>query len=82
VIVSTGKRIDVGDLPESMRAAVSVQRRRVKPQSLAEVEAEYVDKILALTRGNKTEAARILGISRKNVYEKLARQKKGMKDEG
>jgi DNA-binding NtrC family response regulator len=82
VIVSTGKRIDVVDLPESMRAAVSVQRRRVKPQSLAEVEAEYVDKILALTRGNKTEAARILGISRKNVYEKLARQKKGMKDEG
>jgi len=82
VIVSTGKRIDAGDLPESMRAAVSVQRRREKPQSLAEVEAEYVDKILALTRGNKTEAARILGISRKNIYEKLARQKKGMKDEG
>lgn len=82
VIVSTGKRIDVGDLPESIRAAVSVQRHREKPQSLAEVEAEYVDKILALTGGNKTEAARILGISRKNVYEKLARQKKGMKDEG
>ena len=37
-------------------------------------------------QGNKTEAARVLGISRKNLYEKLARRKKesseGMKAEG
>jgi two-component system response regulator HydG len=79
VIVSTGKQIDADDLPESLRAAVGVQVRRAKPQSLAEVEAEYIEEVLAFTRGNKTEAARILGISRKNIYEKLARQKK---DEG
>jgi len=82
VIVSTGKRIDVDELPESIRAAVRVQRHREKPPSLAEVEAEYVDTILALARGNKTEAARILGISRKNLYEKLARKKKGLEDDG
>ena len=29
--------------------------------------------MLASAKGNKTEAARILGISRKNLYEKLAR---------
>lgn len=79
VIVSTGKQIELTDLPESIRAAVRVQRQRDKPQSLAEVEAEYVAEILAFTRGNKTEAARILGISRKNLYEKLARKRK---DEG
>lgn len=79
VIVSTGKRIEVDDLPEPIRAAVLVLRRREKPQSLAEVEGEYVTEILASTKGNKTEAARILGISRKNLYEKLARQKR---DEG
>ena len=79
MIVSTGKRIEVDDLPEPIRVAVLVQRRREKPQSLAEVEAEYVAEILASTKGNKTEAARILGISRKNLYEKLARQKR---DEG
>jgi DNA-binding NtrC family response regulator len=45
------------------------------PQSLAAVEADYVTEILAAAKGNKTEAARILGISRKNLYEKLARQK-------
>jgi two-component system response regulator AtoC len=79
VIVSTGKLIEVEDLPDPLRVAVRVQRRREKPQSLAEVEAEHVTEILAAAKGNKTEAARILGISRKNLYEKLARQKK---DEG
>jgi transcriptional regulator with PAS, ATPase and Fis domain len=86
VIVSTGTRIEAEDLPESIRTTVRVQRRREQPQSLAEVEAEYVEEILSATGGNKTEAARILGISRKNLYEKLARQRKDeggrMKDEG
>ena len=79
VIVSTGKRLEADDLPDSICAAVNMQRRRERPQSLAEVEAEYVEEILASTKGNKTEAARILGISRKNLYEKLARLRK---DEG
>lgn len=77
VIVSTGKEIELEDLPEPIRVAVQLQRRRhERPQSLAEVEAEYVAEILASVKGNKTEAARTLGISRKNLYEKLARQKK------
>jgi len=80
VIVSTGKLIELEDLPEPIRIAVSLQRRRAVPQSLAAVEAEYVAEILVAAKGNKTEAARILGISRKNLYEKLARQKG--KDEG
>ena len=79
VIIATGNRVEATDLPEAIRAAVLVQRRRQKPQSLAEVEAEYVAETLAATAGNKTEAARILGISRKNLYERLARVKK---DEG
>src|SRR5258705_1585909 len=75
VIVSTGKLIELEDLPEPIRIAVSLQRRRAVPQSLAAVEADYVTGILAAAKGNQTEAARILGISRKNLYEKLARQK-------
>ncbi|MEP6743284.1 MAG: sigma-54 dependent transcriptional regulator [bacterium] len=74
VIVSGGKQLVVADLPESIRAAVLVERRRTQPQTLAEVEADYVQQILEATKGNKTEAARILGISRKNLYEKLARR--------
>jgi len=92
VIVSSGQRIEVDDLPESLRVAARLQRRLKKPLSLAEIEAEYVEEILAGANGNKTEAARILGISRKNLYEKLARRNQkdevgrmeeggGMKDE-
>ena len=80
VIISSGKQLEVADLPEPIRAAVSVERRRKQPQTLAEVEADYVQEILAATKGNKTNAARILGISRKNLYEKLARFER--KDEG
>jgi DNA-binding NtrC family response regulator len=47
---------------------------------LAQVEAEYIAETLQATRGNKTEAARILGISRKNLYERLARLEKGHGD--
>jgi DNA-binding NtrC family response regulator len=37
------------------------------------MEAVYISQILTATKGNKTECARILGISRKNLYEKIAR---------
>jgi transcriptional regulator with PAS, ATPase and Fis domain len=80
VIVSSGKQIETDALPDSILAAAQVRRRQSQPQTLAELEADYVKQILANTAGNKTEAARILGISRKNLYEKLARQQE--KDEG
>ena len=38
---------------------------------LARIEKEHLIKVLAETDGNKVEAARILGISRKNLWEKL-----------
>jgi DNA-binding NtrC family response regulator len=37
------------------------------------MEAAYISELLVATGGNKTECARILGISRKNLYEKIAR---------
>ncbi len=73
VIVSEGAKIEAMDLPEAVRAAVKLQARRVRPPTLAELEADYISETLRLTRGNKSEAARVLGISRKNLYEKIAR---------
>ena len=73
VIVATGARIEESDLPATLQAAVLVQRRRRRPRTLAELEAEYVAETLAATNGNKSAAARILGISRKNLYERVAR---------
>lgn len=77
VILSDSKQIEVKDLPEGIRAAVQAYKRRENPLSLAEVEADYLAETLLATKGNKAEAARILGISRKNLYERLARQRKG-----
>ncbi len=73
VIVATDARIQVADLPEALRAAVLMKERGKQRQTLAELEADYIAETLAATGGNKAEAARLLGISRKNLYEKLAR---------
>ena len=80
VIFATGKQLEVGDLPAAIRAAVALKRQHRQPRSLAEVEAEYLQETLATTGGNKTAAARILGISRKNLYERLERLEKGSGD--
>ncbi|HKP81673.1 MAG TPA: sigma-54 dependent transcriptional regulator [Pyrinomonadaceae bacterium] len=73
VIVATGRGIEEQDLPVGLSAAVTAQQQREKPRSLAQMEAAYIAELLAATGGNKTECARILGISRKNLYEKIAR---------
>ncbi len=73
VIVATRESIEEQDLPAGVTAAVNTQRQKEKPLSLAQMEAAYIAQMLAATRGNKTECARILGISRKNLYEKIAR---------
>lgn len=77
VIVSTGEQLETEDLPASLHAAVTLQRRRTRRQTLAELEADYIMETLAAAKGNKSEAARLLGISRKNLYEKLARYEAG-----
>ncbi|HEV2803252.1 MAG TPA: sigma-54 dependent transcriptional regulator [Pyrinomonadaceae bacterium] len=80
VIVADGERVDVEHLPEAVRAAASLQRRRdARRMTLSELEAAYIAETLAAVGGNKSEAARLLGISRKNLYERLARYRK---DEG
>ena len=59
------------ELPRLMRfsalqgGCVSVQR------SLAQVEAEHIHAVLASVEGNKTQAAKILGIDRKTLQNKL-----------
>lgn len=74
VIVAGGGQIQEADLPQPLRAAAVLGERATRRRrTIAEVEADYISETLAAARGNKSEAARILGISRKNLYEKLAR---------
>jgi two-component system, NtrC family, response regulator AtoC len=73
VIVSRGDEIDERDIPETVRATVAAQTRGNRRLTLGEVEEQHIKETLVAAGGNKTEAARMLGISRKNLYERLAR---------
>ena len=79
VIVCSGPEVEAAHLPDSVRLAAAQQARKDRRPTLAEIESDYIRETLAVARGNKTEAAKILGISRKNLYERLARESK---DEG
>jgi DNA-binding NtrC family response regulator len=78
VIVATERQIQEADLPQPLRAAVTMtERAGHRRRTIAEVEADHINETLEAVGGNKSEAARQLGISRKNLYEKLARYEKG-----
>jgi len=72
VVLAEGDRVEEKDLPQNVRAAAKLKARDGRP-TLAELEADYIAEVLAFVRGNKSEAARVLGISRKNLYEKIKR---------
>jgi two-component system response regulator HydG len=74
VALTPRDHIGVDDLPDAVRGAKPVRRSAsgpVEPTSLAEVERRHVLAILASTRGNRKEAARILGLDRKTLYRRL-----------
>ncbi len=69
VLMASRDPIEVCDLPHPMR--FSAQRSNGALRSLAEVEREHVRRVLDEVGGNKSQAARILGIDRKTLRAKL-----------
>ncbi len=69
VLMSEGGTIEAPDFPSLMRK--SQLRDTGFSRSLADVEAEYIRNVLESVDGNKTQAAKILGIDRKTLREKL-----------
>jgi transcriptional regulator with PAS, ATPase and Fis domain len=65
-------RVDIVDLPETMR--FSIDHKAGLNRSLAAVENEHIQNVLASVGGNKTQAAKILEIDRKTLREKLKRR--------
>jgi two-component system, NtrC family, response regulator AtoC len=78
IIVSNDREeILANDLSEGMLNPVSRVKESKEPQSmgriltLVEMETEYIRTVLNSVGGNKSRAARLLGISRKNLYDKI-----------
>jgi len=81
----SGPSIDVADLPAEIRGAADVHRPVVdsKPSSdlnLRDLVDRQIHRALAATAGNRSEAARILGIDRRTLQRHLARLKIGTDD--
>lgn len=78
IIVSSDRdEILANDLSEGLLNPVSrlKEPKESKPMgrvlSLVEMESEYIQTVLHSVGGNKSRAARLLGISRKNLYDKI-----------
>ncbi len=82
VVMATGAKITVRDLPAAVRQAggvilprgISATRafgERLNPLDLHETERKLVLQALAATNGNVTAAARRLGISRRTLHRKI-----------
>lgn len=70
VILAPGGRITADSVEDSLRTS---RPQDSGGETLAETELDQIRKVLAATGGNKSRAARILGIERKTLYRKLDR---------
>ena len=81
VLLEEGDRLEPDHLPPEMLgrrtaaapAAANLMRDALSLPTLAQIEMEHINEVLRLTAGNKSRAARILGISRQGLIEKLRR---------
>ena len=67
-ILAPSGRIDEAAVREAIAAT---EPREHATETLADAETEQIRRVLAATGGNKSRAARLLGIERKTLYRKL-----------
>ncbi len=75
-VLATGPIIGADDLPQDLHGTPPSSRGETSKglrlaEAVASVESECIRKALRESQGNKTEAAALLGISRKNLWEKM-----------
>jgi two-component system response regulator AtoC len=81
VLLEEGGRLEADHLPPEMlgrrnapaSATAATMRDVLGLPTLAQIEMEHINEVLRLTSGNKSRAARVLGISRQGLIEKLRR---------
>ncbi len=79
IVMTRGTRVGLKDLPTALREqAVGSQARISTPKgamNLEDVEKRFIQKALEETKGNITEAAKRLGISRRTMHRRMAKMK-------
>ncbi len=74
VVLGEGETISVSDLPGNLIPAhesASIGIKGALPREMEEMERQRLLEALAEGKGNKSEAARILGLNRSTFYSKL-----------
>jgi transcriptional regulator of acetoin/glycerol metabolism len=76
VVMATGPRITLRDLPGNVRQAAGGKTKTAiasaaQPYNLHDTERRQIERALAESNGNVTEAAKKLGISRRTLHRKL-----------
>ena len=82
VVMATGPKITLRDLPVAMRqvaramlpsgiSAIEAFGEKISPLDLRETEKKLIAQALAATNGNVTAAAKKLGISRRTLHRKI-----------
>ncbi len=73
IVLATGTQLDVADVPEQMHGRAGANVTLAVSGTLDETEKAKIMAVLKDCNGNRTEAARALGISRRTLYRKLDR---------
>lgn len=74
IVLSQDSELDVEHLPQSLGSLtvrVFSPTKAAVPTTLKDQEKEHILNVLEMTKGNKTEAAKMLGIDRVSLWRKL-----------
>jgi len=85
VVLCRGATIELDGLPESVRGGPAGARQQIViaiGTPMEEIERRVIDETLRYTKGDKTLAARLLGIAARTIYRKLEKKDEPGSDEG
>jgi len=71
-VLAPGPALTAEDFRQFCLSPATLELSETEPLSLAEAERQAIERALAATAGNKTQAARLLGITPKTLSAKLA----------
>jgi two-component system response regulator HydG len=71
VVLARGRELSKHDFPPELFRGLETARHQASGRTLREVEADAIKATLSQCDGNKSRAARILGMSRKALYKRL-----------